>query len=59
MALPRDHRDTARRMDSHFFEKPILNSPHDYPGRHWALDANGQPTQRIVDAQGEMNCLLH
>jgi len=32
-----------------FFEKPILNSPYDYPGRHWELDPDGQPTNRIID----------
>jgi len=32
-----------------FFEKPILNSPYSYPGRHWELDASGQPTQKIKD----------
>ena len=31
-----------------FFDKPILNSPYDYPARHWELDENGQPTQRIL-----------
>lgn len=36
-------------MDSRFFEKPILNSPYAYPARHWELDAQGQPTQRIVE----------
>lgn len=30
-----------------FFERPILNSPYDYPARHWELDETGQPTQRI------------
>ncbi len=30
-----------------FFEKPILNSPYDYPERHWELDKRGQPTQQI------------
>ena len=35
-------------MTSLFFEKPILNSPYDYPSRHWELDKNGQPTQQIV-----------
>ena len=25
-----------------FFERPILNSPYAYPGRHWELDAEGQ-----------------
>jgi len=34
-------------MDSQFFEKPILNSPYDYPVRHWELDESGQPTQRV------------
>lgn len=24
-------------MSSAFFEKPILNSPYAYPGRHWEL----------------------
>jgi type III restriction enzyme len=32
-----------------FFEKPILNSPYEYPSRHWELDEEGQPTQRIVE----------
>lgn len=32
-----------------FFERPILNSPYEYPGRHWELDDQGQPTQKIID----------
>src|ERR1039458_7119870 len=36
-------------MNNHFFERPILNSPYDYPGRHWELDSEGQPTQRIIE----------
>jgi type III restriction enzyme len=36
-------------MVESFFERPILNSPYDYPGRHWELDADGQPTDRILD----------
>ncbi len=36
-------------MDNRFFEKPILNSPYEYPSRHWELDASGQPTQQIID----------
>ncbi|KDP87652.1 restriction endonuclease [Cupriavidus sp. SK-3] len=35
-------------MNNQFFEKPILNSPYEYPFRHWELDANGQPTQQII-----------
>ena len=39
-------------MDSsQFYEHPILNSPCDYPARHWELDEAGIPTQRIVDAR--------
>ena len=36
-------------MDNQFFEKPILNSPYEYPSRHWELDASGQPTQQIIE----------
>ena len=32
-----------------FFEQPILNSPYEYPARHWELDENRQPTEQIVD----------
>ena len=36
-------------MDPKFFEQPILNSPYEYPSRHWELDASGQPTNKIRD----------
>jgi type III restriction enzyme len=36
-------------MESSFFEKPILNSPYAYPGRHWELDNSGQPTHQIIE----------
>ena len=32
-----------------FFRKPILNSPYEYPRRHWKLEETGQPTNRILD----------
>lgn len=38
-------------MSDEFFNKPILNSPYEYPRRHWELDQNGQPTQRIKEAR--------
>ena len=38
-------------MDNLFFEKPILNSPYDYPSRHWELDEQGQPTQKIIESR--------
>lgn len=42
-------------MDNQFFEKPVLDSPYDYPGRHWVVDGAGQPIQHIVEIrrQGE------
>lgn len=36
-------------MTEQFFEQPILNSPYRYPSRHWELDADGQPTNRILE----------
>jgi type III restriction enzyme len=38
-------------MSEQFFERPILNSPYEYPGQHWELDDSGQPTQRIVESR--------
>ncbi len=32
-----------------FFEHPILNSPYEYPARHWELDDERQPTDVIID----------
>src|SRR5262249_5156199 len=38
-------------MTDPFFDHPILNSPYDYPARHWELDAQGQPTQRLSNSR--------
>ena len=38
-------------MQLTFFEHPILNSPYVYPGRHWELDADGQPTNRLIESR--------
>ncbi len=38
-------------MTNPFFEKPILNSPYDCPSRHWELDHQGQPTQKILESR--------
>jgi type III restriction enzyme len=38
-------------MDNQFFERPILNSPYEYPSRYWELDEQGQPTQRIIESR--------
>ncbi|MCK6453986.1 MAG: restriction endonuclease, partial [Alphaproteobacteria bacterium] len=36
-------------MSNPFFDHPILNSPYEYPRRHWELDAQGQPTQQVIE----------
>ncbi|MEJ7738021.1 MAG: DEAD/DEAH box helicase family protein [Chitinophagaceae bacterium] len=36
-------------MSNPFFERPILNSPYEYPLKYWELDEQGQPTQKVVD----------
>jgi len=36
-------------MANPFFERPIVNSPYDCPQQHWELDAQGQPTQQIIE----------
>ncbi len=38
-------------MSDDFFNKPILNSPYDYPARHWELDETGQPTQKVLESR--------
>ncbi|MCZ6666181.1 MAG: restriction endonuclease, partial [Gammaproteobacteria bacterium] len=38
-------------MTEQFFERPILNSPYEYPARHWELDDDGQPTNQILDSR--------
>lgn len=36
-------------MSNPFFDHPILNSPYEGPSRHWELDDQGQPTQKIIE----------
>lgn len=38
-------------MSQAFYERPILNSPYEYPGRHWKLDRDGLPTDDIVESR--------
>jgi type III restriction enzyme len=38
-------------MPDQFFEQPIRNSPYAYSGRHWELDADGQPTNNIAESR--------
>jgi type III restriction enzyme len=36
-------------MSDPFFDHPILNSPYEYPLKHWELDETGQPTQKVIE----------
>jgi type III restriction enzyme len=36
-------------MSNPFFDHPVLNSPYEYPRKHWELDADGQPTQHQIE----------
>ena len=38
-------------MSIEFFNRPILNSPYEYPSRHWELDESGQPTTKVLDSR--------
>jgi len=38
-------------VNQSFFERPILNSPYACPPRHWELDRDGQPTNRIIETR--------
>jgi type III restriction enzyme len=38
-------------VSEQFFEKPILNSPYNYPSKHWELDSSGQPTQNVIESR--------
>ncbi|MCP4408584.1 MAG: DEAD/DEAH box helicase family protein [Gammaproteobacteria bacterium] len=38
-------------MDNRFYERPILNSPYEYPARYWELDEQGQPTHQIIESR--------
>ena len=38
-------------MSNPFFDHPILNSPYECPAKHWELDDDGQPTQKLLAAR--------
>ena len=44
-------------MGNPFFEQPILNSPYEYPRRHWELDPEGQPTQQIMESRRHVSLI--
>lgn len=34
-----------------FFDKPILNAPYQSPSRHWDLDGDGRPTDKVLETR--------
>jgi hypothetical protein len=44
-------------VNNRFFERPILNSPYEYPSRHWELDDQGQPTQQIIERRRRVSLI--
>ena len=38
-------------MAEQFFDRPVLNSPYEYPARHWELDEDGQSTNRVIEGR--------
>lgn len=42
---------TNQAASNPFSDHPVLNSPYERPLRHWELDEQGQPTQKIVETR--------
>ena len=38
-------------MSNPFFDHPILNSPYEWPSRHWELNEDGQPTEQVLETR--------
>ena len=38
-------------MSNPFFDHPVQNSPYECPTKHWELDEQGQPTQKLIEAR--------
>ena len=38
-------------MTNPFFDHPIINTPYDCPTKHWELDEDGQPTQKVIETR--------
>ena len=44
-------------VEQRFFDRPILNSPYEYPARHWELDEERQPTNRVVERRRNVSLI--
>ena len=49
--LRRPINSAVQDMENPFYDRPILNSPYEYPYRHWELDETGQPTQQVIESR--------
>ncbi len=38
-------------MSQAFYDRPILNSPYDYPVEHWEIDGEGHPTTKVLQGR--------
>lgn len=45
-------------MSDLFFDRPIINSPYEYPRQHWELDDSGQPTGTLIPARRRTKFLV-
>jgi type III restriction enzyme len=45
-------------MSDLFFDRPIINSPYEYPRQHWELDDSGQPTGTLIPARRRAKFLV-
>ena len=45
-------------MTELFFERPVLNSPYERPSRHWELDEEGQPTQKVIERRRQAELIM-
>ena len=46
-------------MSNPFFDRPILSSPYAPPAKHWELDPEGQPTQRVIESRRLAQFITH
>ena len=44
-------------MSKDFFNSPTLNSPYEYPSRHWELDEEGQPTNNVIETRRSVSLI--
>ena len=44
-------------MSNPFYERPILNSPYEYPDQHWELDPSGQPTGKLAETRRRVSLI--